>query len=271
MFKKVENQFYIKSLAFATDRQFPEDFTYEGESHDFMEIVYIESGEVEVVENEKVYLLGSGDIIFHAPMEFHRIKSAGNTSPRVFNLSARIQGKMPDNLYSGVFNLDINERTEFFRVFKAANKFLAEENPEPYAGQEAAVGLAALIMRICRNNNMNNNFSSEAGALVYKKIVKTMSEEVYSNLSLTELAEKNHISVSYVKALFYRYASTSPKGYYAKLRVNEAARLLADGTPVAEVAEKMNFSSPNYFSLFFKKHMGMTPFEYKKACDKSTA
>ena len=91
-----------------------------------------------------------------------------------------------------------------------------------------------------------------------------MNREVYTNLSLSDFAAKEHISVSYVKTLFYRYAGISAKSYYISLRVNEATKLLVADVPIREIAEKMNFSSPNYFSLFFKKHMGVTPNEYKK-------
>jgi two-component system response regulator YesN len=46
--------------------------------------------------------------------------------------------------------------------------------------------------------------------------------------------------------------------------VRHAARLLDEGFSATEIADKMNFSSPNYFSVFFKKHTGTMPSEYKK-------
>ena len=46
--------------------------------------------------------------------------------------------------------------------------------------------------------------------------------------------------------------------------MTEAIKLLASGMTVSEVAEKLEFSSPNYFSMAFKKETGTSPFEYKK-------
>lgn len=264
MFKKVEKQFYIESLAYALDRQFPKDFVYNGESHDSVEIVYVDSGNIEVVEDEKVYLMSSGDIIFHAPMEFHTIRSDKDTSPRVYNLSAIINGRVPENLYDGIFNLDINERSEFLRIFKTAYSFI-EDGEDAYCGQESADSLTAFIMRICKIANINNRLSSDVSAISFRKLVKTMNEEVYNNISLEKLAQLNFMSVSYVKLLFRRYTDTSPKSYYSNLRANEAVRLVAKGVPIAEIAKLMNFSSPNYFTSFFKNHIGMTPSEYKKS------
>ena len=91
-----------------------------------------------------------------------------------------------------------------------------------------------------------------------------MNEEIYNNISLERLAQLNFMSVSYVKLLFRRYTDISPKSYYSNLRANEAARLVLEGVPIADIAKRMNFSSPNYFTSFFKSHIGMTPLEYRK-------
>ena len=79
------------------------------------------------------------------------------------------------------------------------------------------------------------------------------------NLSLEDIAALNHVSVSYVKKLFQRYAGIGAKEYYSTLRYNEVIRLCESGVPIAEIAERLNFSSPEYLSLFFKKRMGVPP------------
>ena len=58
------------------------------------------------------------------------------------------------------------------------------------------------------------------------------------------------------------YAGLSPKTYYDTLRAAEAVRLLKTGMSVNLVAEAMSFSSPNYFSVFFKRHFGLPPHKY---------
>ena len=263
MFKKVERQFYIESFANALDRQFAKDFVYSGESHIPVELVYVYSGNIEVVEDEKVYLMQSGDIIFHAPMEFHKIRSDKDTSPRVYNLSAIIQGCVPENLYDGIFSLDIGEREEFSRIFSITRSFLNDEESE-YTGQECADAFTSFIMRICRSANIKNRLSQDPRAIAFQKLVKTMNEEIYNNISLETLAKLNFMSVSYVKLLFRHYTDISPKKYYANLRANEAARLVLKDVAIMDIAKRMNFSSQNYFSTFFKTHFGMTPMEYKK-------
>ena len=66
------------------------------------------------------------------------------------------------------------------------------------------------------------------------------------------------------KLLFNTYAGISPKSYFNQLRLRHANELLSIGLSVTEVAELMNFSSPNYFSAFYKKHTGISPSERQK-------
>ena len=259
----IEKQFQIEYIGSPFCREFSREFAFEGESHDFTEMVYIDSGKVEIVENGKIYLLTGGDIIFNAPMEFHRIKSDDRTTPTVYNLSVILKGIIPSKLYDGVFNLDIKHREEFIKMFERSVEFT--DTKDSYTGQEAADRLCAFITDICRNSSTNSNLAADMGALTYEKLVRTMHEEIYSNITLAELADKNHISISYIKLLFRTYANTTPKSYYSHIRANEAARLIIQGYPVNSIAEKMNFSTPNYFSSFFKKHFNMTPMQYKRS------
>jgi len=264
MHNKVEKQFSIEKFVISFDRKFDKDFAFAGESHNFWEIVFVEKGKIEVTEEENIYVLSEGDILFHSPSEFHRLKSADNTSPKVLNLSFTAKGVLPHVLQDGIFKLGIEDRKEFIRVFKIAENFLLGKDSDNYSGQEAADGLTSFILRIFRNITAKNKPSNSTGAIAYRKLVETMNDSVLSNISISELAEKNYMSVSYVKALFNRYAGISPKSYYTNLRLFEATRLLSEDISIKEIAERMGFSSPNYFTLFFKKHAGVTPMQYKK-------
>lgn len=257
----IDNRIEIITLGCPFDRILPKNFDFPGESHDFTEIVYIDSGKVEIVENEKVYILGRCDMIIHAPMEFHRIKSDAGTSPRVFNLSARLKGDIPKKLYEGVFTLTTAQRDEFIKVFKSTNIF--SETGDSFLGQQSSAGLLSLLINIYLNNSITDSTAADPAAIAYRNIVKCMNNEVYSNLTLNEIAQKNNISISYIKLLFRTFANTCPKNYYSKLRANEAAKMILKGIPVNELSEMMNFSSPNYFCTYFKKHFGLTPVQYK--------
>lgn len=263
MERPILRQFMITDFVIAFDRVFQENYFFEGESHNFIEIVYCDSDSFEVTRNEQVCKLNAGDLLFHAPMEFHRNHTDADATPRVVQLSFRHTGQMPKFLFDGVFPLSAEEKDTFWRIFRLADRFMTDAG-NPLLGQEAAEHLSAFILALCRKTHAQSRLSNATGALAYQKLIRSMHVDLYQNLKLSDFAKKNYMSVSYMKSLFARYAGIGPKTYYNNLRINEAARLLSTGAAVQEVAEKMNFSSPNYLTMMFKKQMGVTPMQYKK-------
>ena len=243
------------------DRIFPSDMSFGGEAHDFYELVYVESGEIEVTEDEEVYRLGEGDLILHAPMEFHRIRSSGGTEPHVFNLSFVAEGDLPEELTGGVFALDGARRAEFLEVFRFALDTWQENAAAPAISTEMQARLTLFLLHLGERRAQDDK---TAPVRAYHTLVRLMSETVAENLSLEEIAARSFLSVSYVKALFHRYAGIGPRAYYNALRLRTSCRLLAEGRSVAEVSEQMHFSSPNNFIRFFKAKTGATPLQYKR-------
>ena len=47
------------------------DFDYPGEAHTGWEFVYVEQGSIRVRANDAAYILKSGEMVCHQPMEFH--------------------------------------------------------------------------------------------------------------------------------------------------------------------------------------------------------
>ncbi len=260
----VHSAFDIVGYCSAHDYKWDENFVFNGEAHDLWEIVCVTEGAVEVTEDEKVYSLSAGDMILHAPLEFHRIRSSRGTSPSLYVISFKSVGELSPRLRDGVFSLDEGYLREYSRIFKKISTFLADTDAYADFGYEAAALLKAFLISLGRYGEAESRISNVQSALEYQKAVRLMTEGVCENLTLAEIAAKSYISVSYMKLLFKKYAGISPKSYYSNLRVQYAAALLRDGASVESVAERMNFSSPNYFSVFFKQRSGKTPSEYRR-------
>lgn len=266
MFYPVQNEFQITDFLYVVlDRRFSKNFKFDGEKHNFWEVVYVLDGKIEVTEDENVYVLHEKDIIFHAPNEFHRIRSAENTCPRVLNVSFRVNGIIPEYLRKGVMHLSPALHDEYiYNINMLQNCEIQRNKNEPTELFEASCRMSAFFMRLVREGCTTDSFSTSAGAQAYNSIVELMHKEIYNNLSLEDFAKRSYISVSYIKKLFNHYAGISPKSYYISLRVTEAQKLLLTDMPISDIAEKMNFSSASYFTLFFKKQTGYTPMQYKK-------
>ncbi len=264
MLRQVNRQFSIEWIGNILKQRHEKNFVYDGEYHDFIEMALLVKGRIEETENENIYTLHPGDMIFHAPMEFHKMKSVGNTPPTIYRVSCVIKGRVPSNLFDGVFSLNSEEKTFFMKFVDSAHNALNKDVPSAFETQLLADELSSFILRLCLNKTANDKVSDSSGAKLFKTLASEMNENVHNNITLTELSGKFNISVSYVKNLFYKYSGISPKKYYSRLRLIETIKMLEEGLSPAEITEKMNFSSVSHFSVFFKENMGISPSKYRK-------
>lgn len=256
--KPVLRAFSLQSFYTALDFEWTDSFSYEGEQHDFWEIVYVMSGSVDATENERVYNLSEGQMIIHAPMEFHKIRTV-DSAAHVLILTFSASGELPSNLTDGIFLISAEMRTVFHNLFYQAKQFVENPSENMLLGQEAIDRLSAFLLRLSRRYTAQSHLVNSRSAAEYARLVDLMNESVYENLTAQDFAKMGNISLSYMKQLFSRYAGIGPKAYFARLRCTEASRLLQTGKSATEVAQMMNFSSPNYFSSFFKRMTGTPP------------
>ena len=261
--KTVERRFLINGFISAFEFIWNDRYVFNGESHDFWEVVFVTSGEVDVTEDEKIYVMRAGDMILHAPGEFHTIRSRKGSAPCGYIMTFSAAGELPEALKDGIFAIDEREKEVYLEIVARIHKFLMSKGNTEHFGQEASGLLTAFLVRL-GTSPVSHKLNTSPAAKEYCGVVSEMMESVCENLTLTDIAAKNNISVSYVKFLFQKYAGVSPKQYYTNLRVQHAQALLCEGKSVAEVSDIMNFSSPNYFSAFFKKHTGVLTSEVKK-------
>lgn len=85
------------------------------------------------------------------------------------------------------------------------------------------------------------------------------------DLSVEELAEREHLSPGRYRTVFRQVWGMSPKEYLIRLRMDKSMELLS-GTDlsVGEVAGLVGFSDPLYFSRLFRKKTGISPLAYRK-------
>ncbi|WP_128099794.1 MULTISPECIES: helix-turn-helix domain-containing protein [Paenibacillus] len=84
-------------------------------------------------------------------------------------------------------------------------------------------------------------------------------------LTLGELATQFDMKPKYFSHLFQKYTGMGPMRYLMHYRLNRAQELLEMGSyTVREVAVKVGYADPYYFSRVFKLHKGIAPSEVRK-------
>ncbi len=86
---------------------------------------------------------------------------------------------------------------------------------------------------------------------------------VKSDLSIKEIADKSFMSEVYFRKLFKEEYGTSPQKYIISKRIQHAAGLISTGYySLKEVSTMSGYADYKYFSVEFKKAMGVSPSEY---------
>ena len=84
-------------------------------------------------------------------------------------------------------------------------------------------------------------------------------------ISISELARMDSLSVSRYNTVFKDATGTAPIAYLIDTRMNVACELLRDtDMSVKNVGASVGYSDPQFFSKLFKRHVGMSPIEYRE-------
>ncbi|MDR6554725.1 response regulator [Paenibacillus qinlingensis] len=85
-------------------------------------------------------------------------------------------------------------------------------------------------------------------------------------LSLQHVCNHIYMSMSYFSALFKPYTGETFIEYVTRYRLEKAKEMLATTQlKTYELAAKVGYGDPQYFSVIFKRHTGMTPKEFRAA------
>jgi len=90
------------------------------------------------------------------------------------------------------------------------------------------------------------------------------------NFSLQDICAEIYLSSSQFSALFKEGTGQTFIEYLTGYRINEAKKLLkTTDLKTYEIAEKVGYQDPGYFSSIFKKETGLTTTEYRREIEKS--
>ena len=96
------------------------------------------------------------------------------------------------------------------------------------------------------------------------KIIHFMYRNLNQRMTLEEIALEAQLSKSYVNHIFNEYAQKSPIDFLIHIKMQEACKLLKSiDSRVSEVANRVGYDDPYYFSRIFKKVIGVSPRDYK--------
>ncbi|WNS44562.1 response regulator [Paenibacillus sp. MMS20-IR301] len=105
----------------------------------------------------------------------------------------------------------------------------------------------------------------------YKQLVDQAKEYIRSHyeesdISIGRVCQHLHISTGYFSSIFKKETKMTFVSYLLQIRLEAAKEMLrATELKAFEIAERIGFADPNYFSFCFRKKYGQSPKEYKNS------
>lgn len=100
---------------------------------------------------------------------------------------------------------------------------------------------------------------------IMKKVLAYIHQNYNRDLSLEEVAGAVYISPCYLSRIFKQTQGVNFIDYLTSVRLENAKHLLrTTSESIAEIAKKVGYRDPKYFSRVFKRYEGCSPGEYRK-------
>ena len=131
--------------------------------------------------------------------------------------------------------------------------------------QQVLAGLVNHIIGVMYSLERNIELNRNQGHVdMVNRARLRIRENLESSLTIQQVAEDLGVSYSNFRKLFKEYTGISPATYQQDLRLQRAKELLSTtDMSVKEIAYRLNFESPDYFSAKFKAKTGRRPSELR--------
>lgn len=266
----MEKYFDICAIISAFEYTYGRNHYFEGEAHDFWEFVCVIDGSIDVISDDHIYELGKNQIIFHRPLEFHRLWSANGTSPHLLIMS--FQTAHSFKIKRAVYSLRDEMVKELQKLINLAeNIFIFDDICVVDQKEDRKIDLQifidrleVLILTILKEEvTFDTRIKSGISAGNYEMILTVLKKNLHRKLSLNQIAEMCSMSKSNLKKTFSKYTDRGVIEYFNYLKVLEGIRLLKHGMAVGEISRALGFTEQNYFSQVFKRVTGVSPTNYR--------
>ena len=245
--------------------------------HDFYEVYFFLSGNVQYNIESRSYLLTPGDVLLISPMELHQ---------PMFGAEHREYERVVlwiDKQFLEGFNLQEQSLTDCFNTASSHHSnllrpegvqrqflmFLLEqlisENAieDPYREISSMAYLAQILVALNRlaRQQRKDDLTAEPDSVVYNVLIY-INEHYSENLTLDDLANRFFVSKYHLSREFQRLVGTSVHRYIVQKRLVMAKQMLSAGKPSSEVYQSCGFGDYSNFYRAFKAEYQISPKEY---------
>jgi len=281
---KPENLINITKIVTVNRFELKKDFIFNGESHDFWEIVYADKESIICTADSQVINLKEGELLFHKPGEFHSLAANGIAPPSVYILSFVCKSAAmrffenkklaPNKNFSKYIYSIFEEGARTFAIpfsNPAQKKMDLSDTPSLGGAQIIKNYLEIFLINLLRfytETESGNETFLPGDKLLSKpvdEVMRVLKTNIRNSLSIDEICARTSYGRAYLFRVFKAETGKSIIEYFIEMKIDLAKQLLLEGRlSIKEISAELSFNEPNYFTKTFKRITGMTPSAYQK-------
>jgi len=247
--------------------------------HNDMEVVYVLQGRVMLKNGYYNYEMEEGDIYILNDREIHSYDSKGNPNVvLILQLNLSYFTRYYELLKNSFFVTDVNDSQDESLV--ELRELLARIALENLCGgkgyEERVISLTHDLINCLISNfqyfamedgrfiNETKNKGNKILAGRLKRIIEYMYENYSRRLTLSEIAEKEHLSIYYLSHFIKEATGLGFQELLSFIRVEESEKLiLGSDKKIGAISLESGFSAVRYYIKYFTKWFGMHPLDYR--------
>ncbi len=280
----MERAVSIQSVVSVHYYEYPIDFSFAGEVHDFWEIVYADKGEAIITAGNRELELPAGSLFLHKPMEYHNIRCGPSGTVNSFIMSFSSDCPELYGLAGQPIVCTERERERMAEiVVEAKGAFssplgdvivpqLKRREDAPFGSEQMVqTYLEQILIDLIRRHRRQQPrepmllraMQESKGDTLLQGVCTYLERHVADNVTMEELCREFSVSKSTLQKLFQNRVGYGVSRYYQELKISRAKILMREKRHnFTEIAQMLGYSSVHYFSRHFKQIAGMTPSEY---------
>ena len=257
---------------------FQPGFHYKTHSHRRIELNYLLKGSCVMRFGKQLVKLNQNNSILILPGSRHDFFVDSKQGVKIVQLEFVMNDSVLENFHDG----RASDFSFLFKLKSKANSHLKIPNsPEIGNCMERIIKenklkrnnfeslsrlyFLELIILLSRIINRKNQGLGESENEYLKIAMNRIHSGYHSGIYISDLAKECKISERYLRKLFETHLESTPQEYCNNLRINKSVELLAERTiPLKEIAYRVGYSTPQYFSRMFKEKYGFSPQVFRR-------
>ena len=237
-----------------------QDYRVQRDRFDYYGIEFIAAGECDLMLDGKAYPLRPGAIFCYGPNTSHQIARSSNGP--LLKYFVDLKGRqVPDLLWETFLE---NGKPHQIVEHRWIHDIFKQLHDSGKRGGDNVQEVSKLLVRLLveRLRQLSSLCEGDHGMAyaTYERCRAYLESNYCSLKSVNDCASECFVSSAYMARLFKRFANTSPQRVLNQCKMNYAARLLShENLMVKDVADRIGYEDPCYFSKAFKQFFGVSP------------